>query len=149
MFHFSLPSRLGYRKNGSSSTGKFLCPFYPLIYFCLVITKIIQMVNILRLECTSRASLVAQIVKNLPAVQETWVQSLMGRSPGGGHGNPHQYFCLENAMDRGAWEAAVYGVTKSWTRLNDSAHTHASLNCFDQNSLCKVAPGYQKERVNN
>ena len=97
----------------------------------------------------SWASLVAQIVKNLPAVQETWVQSLMGRSPGGGHGNPLQYFCLENAMDRGAWEAAVYGVTKSWTRLNDSAHTHASLNCFDQNSLCKVAPGYQKERVNN
>ena len=39
------------------------------------------MVNILRLECTSRASLVAQIVKNLPAVQETWVQFLGQEDP--------------------------------------------------------------------
>ena len=41
-----------------------------------------------------------------------------GRSPGGGHGNPLQYPCLENPMDRGAWWATVHGVTKSWTRLN-------------------------------
>ena len=41
------------------------------------------------------ASLVAQIVKNLPAMQETWVQSLR-RSPGVWHGNPLQYSCLEN-----------------------------------------------------
>ena len=33
-----------------------------------------------------------------------------GRSPGGGHGNPLQYFCLENSMDRGAWWAKVHGV---------------------------------------
>ena len=38
-----------------------------------------------------------------------------GKSPGGGHGNPLQYSCLENPMDRGAWQATVYGVTKSWT----------------------------------
>ena len=44
-----------------------------------------------------------------------------GRSPGGGNGNPLQYFCLENLMDRGAWQAIVHGVTKSWTRL--STHT--------------------------
>ena len=43
----------------------------------------------------------------------------LGRSPGGGHGNPLQRFCLENPMDRGAWRAAVHGVTKSQTRLND------------------------------
>ena len=42
-----------------------------------------------------------------------------GRSPGGGHGNPLQYSCLENPMDRGAWRAAVHGVTKSRTRLNN------------------------------
>ena len=36
-----------------------------------------------------------------------------GRSPGGGHGNPLQYSCLENPMDRGAWWAAVHGVTES------------------------------------
>ena len=33
----------------------------------------------------------------------------LGRSPGGGHGNPLQYSCLENPMDRGTWRAAVYG----------------------------------------
>ena len=43
----------------------------------------------------------------------------LGKSPGGGHGNPLQYSCLENPMDRGAWWATVDGVTKSWTRLND------------------------------
>ena len=41
------------------------------------------------------------------------------RSPGGGHGNPLQYSCLENPMDRGAWQAIVHGVTKGWTRLSD------------------------------
>ena len=40
-----------------------------------------------------------------------------GISPGGGHGNPLQYSCLENAMDRGAWQATVLGVANSWTRL--------------------------------
>ena len=42
-----------------------------------------------------------------------------GRSPGGGHGNPLQYSCLENPMDRGAWWATVHGVGKSRTRLSD------------------------------
>ena len=39
----------------------------------------------------------------------------LGRSPGEGNGNPLQYCCLENPMDRGAWYATVYGVAKSWT----------------------------------
>ena len=43
----------------------------------------------------------------------------LGRSPGGGHGNPLQYSCLENPMDRGAWPATVHGVEKNWTRLRD------------------------------
>ena len=38
-----------------------------------------------------------------------------GRSPGEGNGNPLQYSCLENSVDRGAWQAMVHGVTKSWT----------------------------------
>ena len=42
----------------------------------------------------------------------------LGRSPGGGHGNPLQYSCLENPMDREAWWATVYGVTKSQTGLS-------------------------------
>ena len=48
-----------------------------------------------------------------------------GRSPGGGHGNPLQYSCLENPMDRGAWQAIVYGVTKSQMRLSELASQHA------------------------
>ena len=43
--------------------------------------------------------------------------SWWGRSPGGGHGNPLQYSCLENPMDRGAWWATVHRVAKSWTQL--------------------------------
>ena len=51
---------------------------------------------------------------------ETWVQSLgWEESPGGGHGNPLQYSCLETPMDRGAWWATVYGAPKSLTRLSD------------------------------
>ena len=50
-----------------------------------------------------------------------------GRSPGGGRGNPLQYFCLENPMDREAWWATVHGVAKSQTQLkqlNTHTHTH-------------------------
>ena len=130
------------------------------------------------------ASLVAQLVKNLPAMWETWVWSLgwedplekgkathssilpleshghivhgvakswtrlsdfhfhfftgassvrnlpvnagdigsipgSGRSPDEGNGKSLQYCCLESSMDRGAWQAIVHGVAKSWTRLND------------------------------
>ena len=42
-----------------------------------------------------------------------------GRSPGEGNGYPHQYSCLDNSMDRGAWWATVHRITKSWTRLSD------------------------------
>ena len=49
-----------------------------------------------------------------------------GRSPGGGHGNPLQYSCLENPMDRGAWRAIIHGVTKSdMTEMTYHAGTHA------------------------
>ena len=43
----------------------------------------------------------------------------LGRSSGGGNGNPLQYSSLENPMDRGAWWAPVHGVTKSWTQLSN------------------------------
>ena len=48
----------------------------------------------------------------------------LGRFPEGGNGNPFQYSCLENPMDRGAWQATVHGVTKSWTGLST---VHACL----------------------
>ena len=51
-------------------------------------------------------------------------------SPGGGHGNPFLYSCLENPMDRGAWPATVHGVAKSQTSLSTRAHTPACSNCI-------------------
>ena len=53
-------------------------------------------------------------VNNLPAGDVRDVGSIpgSGRSPGGGHGNPLQYSCLENAMDREAWGATVHGVAE-------------------------------------
>ena len=54
----------------------------------------------------------------------------LGRSPGEGHGNPLQYSCLENPMDRGAWRAAVRRVAKSQTRLkllNLHVHSHFAV----------------------
>ena len=68
-----------------------------------------------------RASQVAPMVKSLPAsaadVRDAGSIPGTERSPGGGHGNPLQYSCLENPMDRGAWKATGHSVTKSWTRL--------------------------------
>ena len=79
------------------------------------------------------ASLVAQTLKNLPAMWETqdrfqgWKDSKesacnvgdpgsipgLERSPGDGNGYPLQYSCLENSVDREAWQATIHGVTKS------------------------------------
>ena len=69
----------------------------------------------------SRASQMLLVVKNLPAIagDPRGVGSILGsgRSAGGGHGNLLQYSCLENPMDRGAWEATVHRVSKSRTQL--------------------------------
>ena len=50
-------------------------------------------------------------------IRDAGLISVLGISPGRGHGNPLQYSCLENLMDRGAWQAIVHGVAKSLTRL--------------------------------
>ena len=69
------------------------------------------------------------MVKNLPAnagdVRDAGLTPELGRSPGGGHGNPLQY-CLENPMDRRAWWATVHRVTKSRTQLKQ--HNKYMLN---------------------
>ena len=63
-----------------------------------------------------QASLVAQMVKNLPAMLGLWVRSLGWEDPlEEDHGNPLPCSCLENSMVRGAWWATVHGVAKSWT----------------------------------
>ena len=62
----------------------------------------------------------AQMVKNLLVMQATQVLSLgQEDSLEQGNGNSHQYSCLENPTDRGAWLATVHGVTKSQTRLSN------------------------------
>ena len=60
------------------------------------------------------------MVKNPPAsAGDTGSIPGLGRSPGRGHGNPLQYAYSENSMDRGAWQATVHVVAKSWTGLCD------------------------------
>ena len=68
------------------------------------------------------------MVKNLSAnaadIRDVGSIPGWGRSPGGGHSNPLQYSCLENAMDRGAWWVTVRGVAKGQTHLSKLPHTH-------------------------
>ena len=83
-------------------------------------------VKILTPCVTVRASPVAPVVKNLPAnARDARDEGLIlgsGRPPGGGHGNPLQYSCLKNPVDRDAWWATIYGVKElDW---RDLACTH-------------------------
>ena len=63
------------------------------------------------------------VIKNLPVNARDAGEAVsipgLERSPGVGNGNPLQYCCLDNPMDRGAWWVTVHGVAKSWTRLSD------------------------------
>ena len=62
------------------------------------------------------------MVKNAPVnageARDVGLTPGLGQSLGEGNGNPLQYSCLENFIDRGAWQAMVHGFTKSWTRLS-------------------------------
>ena len=61
----------------------------------------------------SRVSLVAQIKESACNAGDPGSVPGLGRSPGEGNGNSHQYPCLENPMDRGTWRATVHGVTEA------------------------------------
>ena len=69
----------------------------------------------------TRASQAALVVKNPPDnagdIRDVGLIPKLGRFPEEGNGNPLQYSCLENPMDRGGWQAIVQGVAKSQTRL--------------------------------
>ena len=87
----------------------------------------------LRILCYkfSWASQVSQKIKNLPCnARDLSLIPGLGRCPGEGNGNPLQNSCLENSMDREAWQAKAHEVTKSWTRLSDR-HIHTyKLSAF-------------------
>ena len=66
----------------------------------------------------------------------------LGRSPQEWHGNPLQYCCLENPMDRGAWGVTVHGVAKNWIRLSmrtrAHTHTHTHIHTHTHTPHCGV-----------
>ena len=80
------------------------------------VPKLVRVQFCFSLDPTSGASQVALVVKNLPAntgdAREVGSIPGSGRSPGEGNGNPLQYSCLENPMDRGAWRATVHRVAR-------------------------------------
>ena len=74
------------------------------------------------------------MMKNSPAssgdIRDTGLIPGLERFPGEGNGNPLQSTCLENSMDRGAWQATVHGLTKSWTQLNTHTYREINFNFF-------------------
>ena len=107
-------------------------PFVPSLFFSLLLTSLWLMRIFCIIHLSSNTGLMGlpggTVVKNSPSsagdVAEVGSIPVSGRSPGGGNGNPLQYSCLENPMDRGAWWATVHGVTKSRTQLNTHTQTH-------------------------
>ena len=81
------------------------------VYLCLSVS----------LSSYNRASQAALVVKNPPAhagdIRDVGSVPGLGRSPGGGHGNPLQCSCLQSPMDRGAWQATIHSIAMSQTRL--------------------------------
>ena len=90
----------------------------------------------------NRAPQVAPVVKNLPAnagdIRDMGSIPASGRSPGGGHGNPLQYSCLENPMDRGGWWAIVHRFGENQTRLEQ-----LSMHAYTNNRV----PRYMKQTL--
>ena len=97
------------------------------------------------------ASQVALVVKNMSANAGDIRD--VGRSPGVGNGNPLQYSCLENPMDRGAWRATVHGVKKGWIWLKQlSMHGqigvktfHILLSLYQSSSICPINIQWQQQ----
>ena len=82
------------------------CSFCVVIWFEYVVIQISQVVLV-----------VENPSANIGRLKRHRFDPWIGRSPGGEHGNPLQYSCLENPMDRGAWQAAVHRVTQGQTQL--------------------------------
>ena len=85
------------------------------------------------------------VVKDMPANAGD-SGSILGseRSPGEGNGNPRQYSCLENPMDRGSWWATVHGVTKVGQDWATSTHTHTGYKISTQKSVAFLYSNNQR-----
>ena len=81
-----------------------------------------------------RASLIGQLVNHLPVMQETRVR-FPGISPGEGNDNPLRYSCLENPMDRGAWQATVHGIE----RVGHDLATKQQQLCLESTVLYRMS----------
>ena len=85
----------------------------------------------LHVSSVKRAAQVVLVVKNPPKsagdIRDAGSSPRSGRSPGGEHGNPQQYSCLESPMDREAWPATVHSITRSWTEQNWLSTAHRAL----------------------
>ena len=75
------------------------------------------------------------MVENLPAMQETGFNPWVRKIPWRGHGNPLQYSCLENPMDRGAWRAIVDRITQNRTWLKWLTIQEMICHCFQFENL--------------
>ena len=76
----------------------------------------------------------------------------LGRFPGGGHGNPLQYYCLEKPMDRRAWWATIHKVAKSWTQRKQLSTTQARMPTGFRQKMLKAFPNKnmnQQKRTGN
>ena len=108
-----------------------------LLFFLLCLSLITLSFTLYWLDmtyCSDGTSQVALVV-NIPSTNTGGIKGsgLMpgsGRSPGGRNGNPLQYSCLDNSMDRGAWWAAAHGVTESQTSLSTQHKTSREPGCF-------------------
>ena len=136
----------------SSSLG--VCVLIPLIYTgtgCWIGTQWLSSISS-SLAYISMGFPGSSVVKNLPPLQElqeTQFQSPGQEDPPGeGHGNPLQYSCLENPMDKGAWWATVHGVAKSRTWLKRlSMHTYISTDFISKHNHSHRYWGLQLEYI--
>ena len=82
------------------------------------VTNIFKHIEFRSLLASAWDSLVAQMIESACNAGDLGSIPELGRFPGEGNGNPLQYACLENSMDRGAWQAITHRVTKSQTQLS-------------------------------
>ena len=96
-------------------------------------------------------SQLALVGKNLPAnvrnTRDAGLITELGSPPGEGNGNPLQYFCLGNPLDRGAWWATVLGATKSQTRLGDFNFSISPHSLIPVGTPVKFSPAAESRLI--